>query len=244
MKPRLALTVAVASVALTATACGSSSTDAGSTTSSTTSSSSSSSTSESPSESVTPSTSTSESVAPTMSPSMSPSKTMMAGAAALVGSGCADYAKAVPKGAGSVQGMSADVLATAASHNPLLTTLVAAVSGKLNPKVNLVNTLNTGQFTVFAPVDTAFTKLPAATVKTLTTNGPLLTKILTHHVIQGQLDASKIIGTHKTVDGGSVTVTGSGNNLKVDGTAKVICGNVKTANATVYLIDTVLTPKG
>lgn len=217
MKPRLALTVAIAAVALTASACGSS-TDAGSTTS--------------------PSTSAS-SAAQTPSAAETPA----VDSAALVGPGCADYAKAVPDGAGSVDGMSKDPVATAASNNPLLKTLTASVSGKLNPKVNLVDTLNNGDFTVFAPVDSAFAKLPAATVKTLGTDAALLSKILTYHVIPGQLDATQIIGTHKTVEGGSVEVSGSGNEIKVDGTSAVICGNVKTANATVYLIDTVLTPK-
>ena len=217
MKPRLALTVAIAAVALTASACGSSATDAGSATS--------------------PSTSASSAETP------SATESPKADNAALVGPGCADYAKAVPDGAGSVDGMSKDPVATAASNNPLLKTLTASVSGKLNPKVNLVDTLNNGDFTVFAPVDSAFAKLPAATVKTLGTDAALLSKILTYHVIPGQLDATQIIGTHKTVEGGSVEVSGSGNDIKVDGTSAVICGNVKTANATVYLIDTVLTPK-
>ena len=139
--------------------------------------------------------------------------------------------------------MSKDPVATAASNNPLLKTLTASVSGKLNPKVDLVDTLNNGEFTVFAPVDSAFAKLPAATVKTLGTDNKLLSTILTYHVIPGQLDASQIVGTHKTVQGGSVEVTGSADALKVNGGTAVICGNVKTANATVYLIDTVLTPK-
>ena len=81
-------------------------------------------------------------------------------AANLVGPGCAAYAKAVPNGTGSVAGMAADPVAVAAGNNPLLKTLTAAVSGKLNPKVNLVDTLNGGEFTVFAPVDSAFAKLP------------------------------------------------------------------------------------
>ena len=161
----------------------------------------------------------------------------------LVGSGCAGYAKAVPSGAGSVAGMAQDKVATAASNNPLLTTLVAAVSGKLNPKVNLVPTLNGGEFTVFAPVDAAFKKLPAATIKTLGTpaGAATLSKVLTYHVIAGQLSPSQIDGSHKTVEGSSVTVRGSGDNLMVDG-AHVICGGVHTANATVYLIDSVLMP--
>lgn len=165
-------------------------------------------------------------------------------AGALVGPGCAAYAKAVPTGAGSVAGMAKDPVAVAASNNPLLKTLVSAVSGKLNPKVNLVDTLDNGQFTVFAPVDTAFKKLPAAAVKSLAkpANADQLTKILTYHVIAGQLSPSKVVGSQKTVEGGTVNVTGSGNNLKVNG-AKVICGGVTTANATVYLIDSVLMPK-
>jgi len=162
-------------------------------------------------------------------------------AAALVGPGCAAYAKAVPSGAGSVGGMAQDPVATAASHNPLLKTLVAAVSGKVNPKVNLVNTLNSGEFTVFAPVDEAFKKIDSPTMTKLTTDSALLTKILTYHVVAGQLSADKVAGAHKSVEGGSVTVTGSGNTLKVNG-SKVICGNVKTKNATVYLIDNVLSP--
>jgi len=173
----------------------------------------------------------------TPSPSMDP-------ASDLVGPGCAGYAKAVPNGSGSVAGMAQDPVATAASNNPLLTTLVAAVSGKLNPKVNLVDTLNGGDFTVFAPVDDAFKKLPAATVKTLGTpkGAKTLQTVLTYHVLPGQLSPSEITGTHKTVEGDSLKVTGSGDNLKVNG-ANVICGGVHTANATVYLIDSVLMPQ-
>ena len=179
--------------------------------------------------------------APAMSASPSASSSMMDPAADLVGPGCADYAAAVPSGAGSVEGMAADPVAVAASNNPLLTTLTAAVSGKLNPDVNLVDTLNGGEFTVFAPVDSAFAKLPAETVDGLKTDSAALSKILTYHVVAGQLSPSEIDGTHATVEGQNVTVSGSGDNIMVND-AKVICGGVKTANATVYLIDTVLTP--
>ncbi|MEU4195354.1 fasciclin domain-containing protein [Kribbella sp. NPDC026611] len=173
-------------------------------------------------------------------PAMTPSATDAA-AGGMVGPGCAGYAKANPTGAGSIDGMAAAPVANAASGNPLLKTLVAAVSGKLNPKVNLVSTLNGGEFTVFAPVDTAFAKIPAATVNTLKTNDALLTKILTYHVVAGQLDPTAVVGKHPTVEKQDVTVTGSGDALKVNG-ANVICGGVKTANATVYLIDSVLMP--
>jgi uncharacterized surface protein with fasciclin (FAS1) repeats len=165
-------------------------------------------------------------------------------AANLVGPGCADYAAAVPDGAGSVAGMAQDPVAVAASNNPLLTTLVAAVSGQLNPKVNLVDTLNGDEFTVFAPVDDAFAKLPKKTVTALSKpkNADMLTSILTYHVVPGQLTPDEIAGTTQTtVEGDDVEVTGSGDSLKVND-ANVICGGVQTANATVYLIDSVLTP--
>ncbi|MGW6006466.1 fasciclin domain-containing protein [Oerskovia enterophila] len=162
-------------------------------------------------------------------------------AANLVGPGCAAYAEQVPDGAGSVTGMSTDPVAVAASNNPLLTTLTAAVSGQLNPDVNLVDTLNGGEFTVFAPVDDAFAKIDPATIESLKTDSDTLTKILTYHVVPGQLTPDQVVGEHETVEGGTVTVTGSGDDLKVDD-ASVICGGVMTQNATVYLIDTVLMP--
>ncbi|SMC52852.1 fasciclin domain-containing protein [Lentzea albidocapillata] len=184
----------------------------------------------------------SSSTAPTSATSSAPSSAAMADPAKdLVGSGCADYAKQVPSGAGSVSGMAADPVAVAASNNPLLTTLVSAVSGKLNPKVNLVSTLNGAEFTVFAPVDSAFAKIDAATIEKLKTDDALLTKILTYHVVPGQISPDKIAGDQKTVQTGTVKVTGSGNGIKVND-ANVICGGVKTANATVYLIDSVLMP--
>ena len=161
--------------------------------------------------------------------------------AELIGPGCSGYAAQVPTGPGSVTGMAQDPVAVAASNNPLLTTLTAAVSGKLNPDVNLVDTLNGGQFTVFAPTDSAFAKIDPATIDKLKTDAPLLTKILTYHVVPGQASPSQVIGAKKTVQGANVTVSGGGSDLKVNN-ASVVCGGVQTANATVYMIDTVLMP--
>ena len=170
--------------------------------------------------------------------------TMADPAANLVGPGCADYAEAVPDGAGSVEGMAQDPVAVAASNNPLLKTLVAAVSGGLNPKVNLVDTLNGDEFTVFAPVDDAFAKLPKATVESLAQpkNADTLSSVLTYHVVPGQIAPDQIVGEQTTVQGGTVEVSGEGDDLKVND-ANVICGGVQTANATVYLVDSVLMPK-
>ncbi|GAA1680439.1 fasciclin domain-containing protein [Microbacterium lacus] len=178
---------------------------------------------------------------PAAEETMAPEATMDP-AANLVGPGCAAYAEAVPDGAGSVAGMAVDPVATAASNNPLLKTLVAAVSGQLNPDVNLVDTLNGDEFTVFAPVDDAFAKIDPATIETLKTDSTLLTSILTYHVVPGQIAPDEIDGTHATVNGADLEVTGSGDDIVVNGQSAVICGGVQTANATVYLIDTVLMP--
>lgn len=161
----------------------------------------------------------------------------------LVGAGCAMYDEEVPDGAGSIVGMSQDPVAVAASNNPILTTLVAAVSGQLNPDVDLVDTLNGSEFTVFAPVDDAFAALPAETVETLGTpeGAETLSSVLTYHVVPGQIAPDAIAGEQTTVQGETLMVEGSGDDLTVNG-ASVICGGVQTANATVYLIDTVLMP--
>ncbi|SRX81342.1 secreted/surface protein with fasciclin-like repeats [Sanguibacter keddieii DSM] [Mycolicibacterium parafortuitum] len=162
-------------------------------------------------------------------------------ASGLIGTGCAAYAEQVPEGPGSVAGMSADPVTVAASNNPMLTTLTQALSGQLNPDVNLVETLDGDQFTVFAPTDDAFAKLDPATIETLKTDSALLTNILTYHVVPGQAAPDAVAGEHTTVQGAPLTVTGAGNDLMVNN-AGLVCGGVKTANATVYMIDTVLMP--
>ncbi len=242
---RALLLVAGAAIAVSLAACGSGSTAATSTSAAASAAGSSSMSAPGMSSSAM----TSEAMPSSEMSSAMPSSAMPSGAmasdgaaaATLVGPGCADYAAQVPDGAGSVGGMAQDAVATAASNNPLLTTLTAAVSGKVNPGVDLVNTLNSGEFTVFAPVDSAFAKIDAATMTTLTTDSALLSKILTYHVVPGQLSPSEVVGTLTTVEGGTLVVSGSGDNLKVND-ANVICGGVQTKNATVYLIDSVLTP--
>jgi uncharacterized surface protein with fasciclin (FAS1) repeats len=137
--------------------------------------------------------------------------------------------------------MSQDPVAVAASNNPELTTLTSAVSGQLNPQVNLVDTLNSGQYTVFAPTDAAFNKLPADTINKLKTDSNLLKSILTYHVVSGQLSPNQVGGSHNSVQGAPVNVTGAGDALKINN-AGLVCGGVPTANAQVYMIDTVLMP--
>jgi uncharacterized surface protein with fasciclin (FAS1) repeats len=142
-------------------------------------------------------------------------------------------------GSGSFAGMATDPVATAASNNPALKTLVTAVT-----TAGLGDTLNTAKdITVFAPADSAFAAMDQATLTSAMADPKgLLTKVLTYHVIQGRLTPDMLAGTHKTLEGGTLTVTGSGESFTVNGTAKVVCGNVQTANATVYIIDGVLLP--
>ena len=184
---------------------------------------------------------TTTSGATTSAPSATSTTAMADPAANLVGAGCAAYAEQVPSGPGSVAGMAQDPVTVAASNNPMLQTLTQALSGQLNPNVNLVDTLNGGEFTVFAPTDEAFGKIDPATIETLKTDSELLTSILTYHVVPGQAGPAQVPGEHKTVQGATATVTGEGENLKVND-AGLVCGGVTTANATVYMIDSVLMP--
>ncbi len=174
---------------------------------------------------------TSSSSAPMTSPSMTASAPAMAQFGPLCSS--------VPTtGAGSFDGMSKDFVATAASNNPALSTLVTAVK-----QAGLVNTLNNAQdITVFAPTNDAFAKLPKKDLDAVLKDKALLTKILTNHVVAGRLSPEDLAGKHETLAKTSLTVTGSGEDFKV-GDASVVCGNVQTANATVYIIDSVLLPK-
>jgi uncharacterized surface protein with fasciclin (FAS1) repeats len=159
----------------------------------------------------------------------------------VVGAGCANYVQQVPTGPGSLLGMSVDPVALALSNSPQLTTLTGALAGMLNPDVNLVETLNKGEYTVFAPTDDAFAKLDPALIEKFKADSDELTSVLKYHVVSGDLDPSAVVGEQKTQQGQSLTVSTSGDDLRVNN-AGVVCGGIKTANATVYLIDTVLMP--
>ncbi len=151
------------------------------------------------------------------------------------GPGCAG----VPTdGEGSVEGMADDPVATAASNNPLLKTLVAAVT-----EAGLVDTLNSAEaLTVFAPTDDAFAQIPKKDLNALLKDKEALTTVLTHHVIGERLSPEDVAGELETLAGDMITVEGSAEDFTAEGAA-VVCGNVQTANATVYVIDQVMMPK-
>ncbi|KRC53260.1 MULTISPECIES: fasciclin domain-containing protein [unclassified Nocardioides] len=171
---------------------------------------------------------------------------MAEGAAAdTFGPGCS----AIPtSGKGSFDGMVKDPVATAASNNPLLSTLVTAVTSI----DGLADTLNGAEaLTVFAPYNDAFAEIPAKDLNGLVMEGKekgdqsTLYKILAHHVLGANDKADAVVGKQDTLVGDQLTISGdaeSGMTVS-DGTvtANVLCGNIPTANATVYVIDKVLT---
>ncbi|MFB7375187.1 fasciclin domain-containing protein [Streptomyces sp. NPDC056222] len=153
------------------------------------------------------------------------------------GPGCASVPK---EGEGSVDGMADDPVATAASNNPALSTLAAAVE-----KAGLVDTLNNAEdITVFAPTNDAFAKIPKADLDKVLADKATLTKILTYHVVDEPVEKADLAdGSFKTLQGGTLTTDGSGEAYKVNDTASIVCGDVRTSNATVHTIDTVLMPQ-
>lgn len=192
------------------------------------------------------STATTTAAAPTTSASSPMSSTSSSAAGArtgvttvkdIFGPSCS----AVPTtGPGSPDGMVDSPVATAASNNPLFTTLVAGVKA-----AGLVDTLNKpdASYTVIGPIDSAFAALPAGTLDTLLKDPTgNLTKILTYHVIPQRYDAAGLVkaGTVKTVEGENITITGTAAAPLING-VPVACGNIPTANATVFAIGKVLT---
>ena len=156
-------------------------------------------------------------------------------AASPVGPGCTSLPTSGP---GSAESMASEPVGTALAANTELSTLAKAVDA-----AGLTETLNSAKdITVFAPTNEAFDKVPKETLDKLMADKEQLTKVLQNHVVEGRkAPADLTAGPLTTLGGGTLTVTGSGEDYTV-GDAKVLCGNLQTSNATVYLIDSVLVP--
>ena len=131
-------------------------------------------------------------------------------------------------------------VATAASANPLLSTLVTAVT-----EAGLVDTLNSAEnITVFAPTNDAFAEIPEKDLNALLKDKEALTAVLTHHVVPETLTPDNLAGTFETLNKDELVVEGEGEMFTADTEeqANIICGNIQTANATVYVVDTVMMP--
>lgn len=142
-----------------------------------------------------------------------------------------------PAAPGSAQNMARMRLGTAVASHPELSTLTTAIS-----RVDLVGMLDQAPaLTAFAPTNEAFTKLSEGDLTGFANSGKLKGIIL-YHVLDQRLSPDQLAGTHRSMQGADLTVTGHGVDFMVNKTAKVVCGNIRTANATVYLVDTVLMP--
>jgi uncharacterized surface protein with fasciclin (FAS1) repeats len=163
-----------------------------------------------------------------------------AAAAEPFGSACSE----VPaSGAGSFEGMMTEPVVTAASANPLLSSLVTDIE-----LAGLTDTLNTAEnLTVFAPSDAAFEAAAAADPEGMEAimadpRGDFA-DLLAYHVVEGQLAPEELVGEHTSLQGSSLSVEGAGEEFTVNGSAEVVCGDIHTDNATVYIIDEVLHPE-
>jgi len=128
-----------------------------------------------------------------------------------------------------------DTAVTAGSFNTLVTAVKAA---------GLVDTLKgEGPFTVFAPTDEAFAKLPAGTVESLLQDKEALTKILTYHVVAGKVTSDKVVAMTSvtTVQGGQLAIDAT-NGVQI-GTAGLVKADIDTSNGVIHVIDTVLIPQ-
>jgi uncharacterized surface protein with fasciclin (FAS1) repeats len=156
------------------------------------------------------------------------------------GPGCDAYKASLPAGgATAVAKLSAS---QAIANNPDLKTFNAAISGQLNPAVNVVSVLDNGPYIVFAPTDEAFAKLDPAQLDALKADPAALTSLVYYHMVLGLLGADEVHGKFPTQQGKQITVTGKGGDIKVDDVAKVVCGDIEPANSRIYMIDTVLDP--
>jgi uncharacterized surface protein with fasciclin (FAS1) repeats len=141
-------------------------------------------------------------------------------------------------GMGSFHGMSLAPVVTAARHNPLLTSFAADV--KMAGLTGDLNSMHA--VTVFAPANSAFSKLPASEMDMMHSTAELA-KILKYHIVSGRVTPAELAHgmALQTLEGGSVKGAKMGSVYEVNN-AQVICGNIQTANATVYVINKVLVP--
>jgi uncharacterized surface protein with fasciclin (FAS1) repeats len=154
------------------------------------------------------------------------------------GSGCDAFKQQVP----AYKDLHDQQTDTALAAIPDISTFNSAISGKLNPEVNLTSMLDNGPYVVFAPNNAAFAALPPARLDALKADPAALTKLLDYHLFLGLLGPDDVKGQRPTQEGAEITITGKGGDVKVNDTAKVVCGGIISGHARIYIIDTVLDP--
>jgi uncharacterized surface protein with fasciclin (FAS1) repeats len=153
------------------------------------------------------------------------------------GAACAAF-PTDPANPGSFESMAKRPVAAAVAGSPALSSLAEATR-----RAGLTDALNAAPgITVFAPADVAFAKLPKADLRRLLADRKGLAGLLNYHVVPGRITPEHLAGEHQTRQGATISVARQGSRYTVNGRSTVVCGNVQTANATVYLIDTLLSP--
>jgi uncharacterized surface protein with fasciclin (FAS1) repeats len=152
------------------------------------------------------------------------------------GVGCA---KVPATGAGSLTAMASEPVATAAAHTPLLHDFSRAVRA-----AGLTSMLNSAKaITVFAPDNAAFIALGEGNVATLTATRPDLTKVLEYHVVSGRRTPAQLAShRHLTTLRGTVIIPVKSHKIYEVNSVEITCGNIQTANATVYIVSGFLVP--
>jgi uncharacterized surface protein with fasciclin (FAS1) repeats len=154
------------------------------------------------------------------------------------GPGCGAFKSALPNWKGLASQPIGDVLASI----PDISTFNALVSGQANPAVNIVPVLDNGPYVVFAPSNDAFAALPPGQLDAIKADPAALTTLDYYHVFLGLLGPDDVRGQRPSQQGEEVKVTGKGGDIKVNDTAKVVCGGIQASNARIYIIDQVLDP--
>lgn len=151
---------------------------------------------------------------------------------------CDPFKKAVP----NWKALNDLPVSKALASIPDISTFNAAISGGLNPEVNITSVLDNGPYVVFAPSNDAFAELEPGRLDALKADPAALTRLDYYHVFLGLLGPEDVHGQRPTQEGAEIKVDGKNGDIKVNDTAKLICGGIQAQNARIYIIDKVLDP--
>lgn len=154
------------------------------------------------------------------------------------GPDCGAFKEALP----NWKGLADMPVSTVLASIPNVTTFSAAISGQLNPAVNVTGVFDNGPYVIFAPTNEAFAALPPEQLEVLRTDAAALTSLVYYHAFLGLLGPDDVKGQRPTQEGTEIEVTGSGGDIQVNETAEVVCGGIQAQNARIYIVDAVLNP--
>jgi uncharacterized surface protein with fasciclin (FAS1) repeats len=154
------------------------------------------------------------------------------------GSGCDAFKTALP----NWKNFADQPIGTVLASIPDISTFNSLISGQANPAVNIVPVLNNGPYVVFAPSNEAFAAMAPGQLDSIKADPAGLTTLDYYHAFLGLLGPDDVHGQRPTQEGTEIKVTGKGGDIKVNDTAKVVCGGIQASNARIYIIDQVLDP--